>query len=92
MRKLRKEEYDLIIYLLRHMPNTEDLIDQLEDSTVEEIDDGGMGSLKFIRNDKSVQKFGKMAAEISLLDKDKVPVSFAIMLDTDGNLYELDAF
>ena len=92
MRRLRKKEYDLIIYLLRQTPTTEHLFDQLEDSMVEEMDDGGMGSLTFVRNDKTEQRIGHMIAEVSLFDKDEVPVSFAIIVDSDGDLYELDAF
>ncbi len=92
MRRLGKDEYDLIVYLLSQTPNTEDLFDQLEDSVVEEMDDGGMGSLTFVRNDKAEQRIGHMIAEISLLDKDKVAVSFAIILDGDNDLYELDVF
>jgi hypothetical protein len=92
MRRLRKCEYDLIVHLLNETPNNQYLIPMLRDSMVEELNDGGMGSLTFIRNDKPLQRIGNMIGEISLLDKDKVPVSFAILLDSDGDLYELDVF
>ena len=86
MRKLRREEYDLIIYLLRQTPDTRHLFDQLEESMVEEMDDGGMGSLTFVRNDKTEQRIGHMIGEVSLFDKDEVPVSFAVILDSDGSV------
>ncbi|MBS1520706.1 MAG: hypothetical protein JST50_06910 [Bacteroidetes bacterium] len=92
MRRLRKEEHDLIEYLLRQTPNTEHLYDQLEDCVVEEMDDGGMGSLTFVRNDKKEQRTGHIVAEISLLDKDNVATSFAVILDRENDLYELDVF
>ena len=89
-RKLRKVEFDLIKYLLKDNPISLHIIDKLPTMLVEEMDDGGMGSLTFVRNDKTDQRIGHMIAEVSLFDKDEVPVSFAIILDSDGDLYELD--
>jgi hypothetical protein len=91
-RKLKKAESDLIEYLLKENPSAIHIINKLPTMLVEEMNDGGMGSLTFVHNDKTEQRIGHMIAEVSLFDKDEVPVSFAIILDSDGDLYELDAF
>ena len=92
MRKLSKAEYDLIVHLLKYTPDNQHIIDKLPSMLVEEMNDGVMGSLKFLYDNKSQQRFGKQIAEISLLDKDGVPISLAINLDIEGNIYELDVF
>ncbi|MGI4729889.1 MAG: DUF6984 family protein [Janthinobacterium lividum] len=90
MRNLKKEELDLIVAILKGKENTDELIEQLPYIMVEEMNDGGMGSLKFV---SSTEKgFGKAIGEITLSDSDGVPVSFTVNLDKQGNLYELDVF
>jgi len=64
----------------------------MSDVLVEEMKDGGMGSLKFISTDGETHSFGQEIAEMTLLDIDGVPVSFAINLDESGNIFELDVF
>ncbi len=58
---------------------------------VEEMDDGGMGSLRFLSK-KSNRKFGREVAQISVMDQDNIPVSFSVFLDEDDDIYELDSF
>lgn len=90
MRPIRKEEAELIATLLRGKPNYNSLIDQLEKVYVDDMEDGGMGSIRF--GEPGQRKLGKQIAEITLLDLDEVPVSFALNIDQNGDLYELDVF
>jgi len=92
MRKLTIQEYELICFLLVGNPKAKQIIEDLVKMPVEEMDDGGMGSLRFVRENMPDRKFGKQISEITLLDTDKVPVSFAIFLDKDDHLFELNVF
>ena len=92
MRPLRKEEKDLIAFLLSDKPGKEHLIEQLPYSTVEEMNDGGMGSLKFLYNDNKKRRMGCEIATISLKDIDDTFLSIALNLDEDENLFELDVW
>jgi len=92
MRPLKTDELQLITFLLRKAPSYLHLLNNLEGSLVEEMQDGGMGSLKFL----SGNKFRIMKLEISridtLKDADSVPLSITLNLGTDDELYELDIF
>ncbi len=93
MRKLKKEEYDLIVFMLKDLPLLTQVTNDLSDKLVEEMDDGAMGSLLFVANESNkVRKFYKEIATVSFLDIDGVPVSFAINIDDDGDIFELDVF
>ncbi len=53
---------------------------------VEEMNDGGMGSLRFCSDDKS-RRWGKTIAELELKDIDDIPVLIALNLDTNGKFF-----
>jgi hypothetical protein len=59
------------------------------DSQVEEMDDGGMGSLRFLPSD-SESRFGAQIAAAQFLDSDATLVSVAINVDQHGQLFEVD--
>lgn len=92
MRKLKKEEYDLIVFLLTGKANTERIISELADLFVEEIKDGGMGSLELLNKDGIGRRYGKEIAQIQLLDSDGIPLLISIDLDEDGDIFELDVW
>jgi len=92
MRKLKTEELDLILSLLKDKASNKAIIDNLHNRMVEEMDDGGMGALLFLSDNEENRTFGEEIAEISLLDSDGVPVSFALYLDNEGDVFELDVF
>jgi hypothetical protein len=92
MRKLTKPEFDLIATLLKDQPNCDKLIGDLPNIMVKEMDDGGMGSLRFLSGTDKQSRFGEQIAEIVILDVDNCPVSFALNLDEDGEPFELDVF
>ena len=74
--------------LLRHVTGGEQLLRQLELARVRDMDDGGMGSLKFAGDES--RSLGSCLVEAEFLDRDGVPVSIALNADTYGRLYELD--
>jgi hypothetical protein len=92
MRRLKKEELDLITEMLENKSVAAQIIDRLPGRFVDEMDDGGMGSLRFVSDSEKSRKFGKEVASISLFDVDGIPLSFSINLDEDGDIFELDVF
>ena len=88
LRPLRPEEDSLVRALLQHVTGGEQLLHQLECAQVRNMDDGGMGSLKFAGGDH--RSLGSCLVEAEYLDRDGVPVSIALNSDTNGMLYELD--
>lgn len=58
------------------------------------LSDGGMGSLRLISGNviKPNRAFGSKASEIEFVDADGIPVSVALILDKDGEPFELDIF
>ena len=82
-------ERGLMAFMLKRLPNTEQMLAQLPTAEVEEMNDGGMVSLLFVSN-KKLRKFGSSIAEIQFDDVDKTPVLASIYLDEEGELFELD--
>ena len=70
------------------MTGGEQLLCQLERAQVRDMDDGGMGSIKFAGGEH--RSLGSCLAKTEYLDRDGVPVSIALNSDTNGLLYELD--
>lgn len=88
LRPLRLEEESLVRALLQRVTGGEQLLLQLECAQVRDMDDGGMGSLQFAGGER--RSLGSCLVEADYLDRDGVPVSIALNLDTNGLLYELD--
>lgn len=93
-RKLSAREYSLVVGLISRSDLGEDkksaLIESARDAPVEELSDGGMGSLRFFWGGCEIRKFGRKIAEREFFDSDGVEISVAINLDQLGDLYELD--
>lgn len=66
------------------------LLMDLESVLVEEMDDGGMGSLRFVGGPNEERRLGATVAEAEFRDEDGVYVSATISVDHSGQLYELD--
>jgi hypothetical protein len=62
----------------------------LADSVVEDMQDGGMGSIRFLSPDQSKPVFGKTIAEAEYTDDDGVLIVIGINLEEKGGLYEID--
>src|SRR5689334_15420288 len=87
-RLLRQEERQLIHRMLTGIPGFN--IPQLQTCHVEDMSDGGMGSVRFVYGDTSERKLGKAIAELKVKDVDGVDVLITINIDDRGELYELD--
>ena len=87
-RHLRVEELDLIRALLSRVSGGAELANVLSNSTVSDMADGGMGSIRFVQSPP--QAMGKQLVETKYMDSDGVLVSIALNIDTQGRLYELD--
>jgi len=93
MRALKKEEQELISFMLKDNKEFEYFIThQLTHSKVEEMNDGNMGSLKFLSVKNIKSKMKEEIARIDLHDIDGIPLSITLNINTDNELYELDIF
>lgn len=91
VRLLRDDEKALLAALIEGAPQAKRLLSSLENAVVEEMDDGGMGSLRFCRSDtKESQHLEDLLVEKEFVDSDGVPVMVAVNLDELGDLFELD--
>jgi hypothetical protein len=90
-RKLRRAEIDFIRSLLRRSGN-DSLSALLEECAVQEMDDGGMGSLLFLSGRDEKRLLGRLAAAAEFEDMDGILVSVNVNLDQFGDLFELDVW
>jgi hypothetical protein len=68
-RPLRKEEMELITAMVRESPKANEIVGSLSERLVEDMRDGGMGSLRFSSKDKRIRRFGKKLRKQSLTMK-----------------------
>ena len=80
----------LLAAMLRAHPQSNEIISSLPDLQVEDMSDGGMGSLQFIQPDDRHRRREKKLVEVEFNDADDVLVSAEINLDKFGRLFELD--
>jgi hypothetical protein len=93
VRRLKDSERALVHRLLQQeASNVTALLSRLDFWEVQEMSDGGMGSLYFSgpHKDARVRRFGRRIAEIQFDDADGVLVVASLNADQDGDLYELD--
>jgi len=93
-RKLTKIEKNLLIFLIQKSNFNLENIDFDNDLLAEDMDDGGMGSLKLYPKDLENKKriFGKTISDYSFLDIDGITVIVSLNLDKNGKLFELDVW
>ncbi|WP_063826866.1 hypothetical protein [Cupriavidus sp. WS] len=89
-RRLRDDERALLVALIAGKPEASRLLSSLDETIVEEMDGGGMGSLLFLRSDNRPRHLGKQLVEKEFADIDGVPVMVTVNLDERGELFELD--
>jgi hypothetical protein len=66
---------------------------QIRKMRVQDMPDGGMGSIKFYRGKPRLEsEYGKQIAEAAFQDADGVPVSATLSVDKAGDLFEFDVF
>jgi hypothetical protein len=85
---LRKNERDLIVAMLEGKSHAE-LTSSLDADTVEDMQDGGMGGIRFLSDDKGRGPVASIA-EAEYTDDDGVIVSIVLNTDAKGALYEVD--
>ncbi len=94
MRLLKADEAKLIkALLMTNCKLAESMLPIIDTALVEDMDDGKMGSLKFISHiTDSESSLGKTLAEAEFLDEDGVLVLIALNLDKHDQLFELDVW
>ena len=91
-RKLRPEEVSLITWMIKNTDEGDFISSTLEDLIVEEMEDGGMGSLRVVVDGEDKRVYSRELAKVDLFDVDQMPVFISINLDAAGKFFELDVF
>jgi len=89
-RRLRKEEADLIMTIVRDSPWAQRVMQSLPRQLVKDMRDGGMGSLRFKARVDRDRRFSKEIGEVLFTDQDGIMVSASVNLDNNDELFELD--
>lgn len=89
-RKMTPREVDLVEALLADHPDHASSREHLEALDVEEMNDGGMGSLRFLSSRSP--HMSQQLADVIFHDVDGMFVSATLNLDAEGMLFELDIF
>jgi hypothetical protein len=87
-RPLRNEEQELVRYLLSSVFAETALENTLVNSRVTDMQDGSMGSIRFVHAEP--RTMGKVLVEAQCVDGDGVLVSIAVNGDQNGQLFEMD--
>ncbi|MDR6735821.1 DUF6984 family protein [Sphingobacterium sp. 2149] len=91
-RKLKPEEIKLIAYIIKDTPEGMRIINDLPNLYVEEMDDGGMGSLKVVVEGEDNRRTGGILNDMEFHDVDGMILIVSVILDTKDNFYQLDIF
>ena len=79
--------------MLEDNPAYARFLEGVDSYRVVDMDDGGMGSVRFvIPGSHGQRRFGKRIAHAEYRDEDGVPILVAINLDDDGELFEIDVW
>lgn len=89
-RKLRKEEADLIGAIVQDSPWAPQVVQSLPRRLVQDMADGGMGSLRFKASRRDDRRFGKEIGAVLFTDEDGIPASACLNVDNNDELFELD--
>lgn len=89
-RLLTKSEIDLIEWIIRDSKEAICIIPNLPSLLVEEMNDGGMGSLRVVCDDNRF--YSRDIGEVELKDIDGVYLLISINVDTEDNFFELDVW
>jgi hypothetical protein len=89
-RSLGSGERLLITQMVRGTPFEARVLHDLEHARVEDMSDGGMGSIRFRTGRRGKRLFGQQIGEATFTDDYGVAVSATLNLDQHGDLFELD--
>ena len=90
IRPLRTEEKELLLSVIQHLANSLDLLSEIDEVLVEDLSDGGMGSVRVIRDNSYLKRKAMPYAQAMYIDEDSVLISVQINSDSFGRLYEID--
>jgi hypothetical protein len=94
-RNITPDEMRLLLFLMHGAEEiTASPSGLLAQMKVIDMDDGGMGSLRFIPegDNPSGSMFGKRVSACQFTDSDGVEVIASLNVDNEGHLYELDVW
>ena len=86
LRNIKEEEKVLITSILE-LAGSMDRISSIPE-VVYDLDDGGMGTIKFTNDHKRV--YGADILQVNYIDSDTTPVIIGLTIDNRGELFELD--
>jgi hypothetical protein len=89
-RSLTESEIALLTAMLGNREALAPLLKELSQAKVHAMNDGGMGSIRFVSEDPDPRKFGGVVREATFQDTDGVLVLASVIVDQSGALYELD--
>lgn len=89
-RHLLDEEKSLVVAMARGLSIENSVLSAVHDARVEQMNDGGMGSLRFVHPSPASVPGFEQVREATYVDGDGVPVSIVLNVDRDGRLFELD--
>jgi hypothetical protein len=89
VRQITNDELEVLRAILRMVADGESYMPG-ETRLVAEMNDGGMGSLRFVAESEPPQKMGRELVRAYFVDEDGIPVSISINLDTRDQLFEMD--
>jgi len=93
MRKLTEQEIYIINKLIGQSNLPVSLPEPLNDLYCEEVDDGGMGSIRVLYEDSNKDILLKAGdIQINYQDVDNTPVNITFLIDENFNFRELDVF
>lgn len=89
-RLLHDYERRLLESLLAQHPDIVRFRQELPTYFVRDMQDGGMGSIRFLSHSEKERQFGTAIVEALYFDEDGVAVNIAVNIDNHGDLYEVD--
>ncbi|MCU1405357.1 MAG: hypothetical protein JWQ43_1660 [Glaciihabitans sp.] len=91
LRRLRPAERRIVTVMLDRAGHHPAIPERLDRAWVYELDDGGMGSLRFVRPD-GAPGLGRYIGPADFVDADGVTVFVWLNFDKRGDLFELDVW
>ncbi|MFY7861791.1 MAG: DUF6984 family protein [Chitinophagales bacterium] len=82
-----KDEEKILITSILELANSVERITSIPE-VVYDLDDGGMGSIKFTNNPAKV--YGKDLLQVSYFDSETTPVIITLTVDKNDDLFELE--
>ncbi len=89
-RLLSPEELQLLQTMLAGVRGKPEIKTNLTSVLVEDMQDGGMGSVRFLAPGAAKRHFGMAVAQAEYVDEDGVPVYITINVDREDHLFEID--